>query len=142
MLLASSISICIFRLALPSPIASFPPPSISPSPSPSPDMHPSLAHWDQPAAASSKLPLKEPKQEQPKKPRHRHSPMQLAALNELYDKTEHPSLEDRTALAERLGMYVTMPALVPSGCPPIVDGHSPSSDGTQGDKDGQLVVSE
>ncbi|TFK87591.1 homeobox-domain-containing protein [Polyporus arcularius HHB13444] len=67
-------------------------------------MHPSLAHWDQPAAASSKLPLKEPKQEQPKKPRHRHSPMQLAALNELYDKTEHPSLEDRTALAERLGM--------------------------------------
>ncbi|KAI0720088.1 hypothetical protein C8T65DRAFT_736253 [Cerioporus squamosus] len=67
-------------------------------------MHPSLAHWDQPAAASSKLPLKDPKQEQPKKPRHRHSPIQLAALNELYDKTEHPSLEDRTALAERLGM--------------------------------------
>ncbi|KAK2461474.1 hypothetical protein APHAL10511_005937 [Amanita phalloides] len=40
----------------------------------------------------------------PKKPRHRHSPTQLAALNELFEKTEHPSLEQRIALAERLGM--------------------------------------
>ncbi|KAH9949395.1 homeobox-domain-containing protein [Amylocystis lapponica] len=40
----------------------------------------------------------------PKKPRHRHSAFQLAALNELYDQNEHPSLEDRTSLAERLGM--------------------------------------
>ncbi|KAI0756284.1 hypothetical protein C8Q80DRAFT_1093182 [Daedaleopsis nitida] len=63
-------------------------------------MHPSLALWDQPAAASSNM----PPAEQPKKPRHRHAPNQLAALNELYDKTEHPSLEERTALAERLGM--------------------------------------
>ncbi|KAG0707598.1 hypothetical protein DFH29DRAFT_896519 [Suillus ampliporus] len=39
-----------------------------------------------------------------KKPRHRHSPTQLAALNELYEKTEHPSLDDRTELAEKLGM--------------------------------------
>jgi hypothetical protein len=39
-----------------------------------------------------------------KKPRHRHSPTQLAALNELYDKNEHPSLDDRTDLAEKLGM--------------------------------------
>ncbi|EIW87142.1 hypothetical protein CONPUDRAFT_69445 [Coniophora puteana RWD-64-598 SS2] len=39
-----------------------------------------------------------------KKPRHRHSPAQLAALNELFDQNEHPSLEDRTELAERLGM--------------------------------------
>ncbi|TFK41900.1 hypothetical protein BDQ12DRAFT_696454 [Crucibulum laeve] len=39
-----------------------------------------------------------------KKPRHRHSPAQLAALNELYDKNEHPPLDQRTALAERLGM--------------------------------------
>ncbi|KAG6851353.1 hypothetical protein H0H93_005751 [Arthromyces matolae] len=44
-----------------------------------------------------------PKDKQ-KKPRHRHSPAQLAALNELFDKTEHPSLEQRSSLAERLGM--------------------------------------
>ncbi|PCH34080.1 homeobox-domain-containing protein [Wolfiporia cocos MD-104 SS10] len=42
--------------------------------------------------------------DQPKKPRHRHSAVQLAALNALYDKNEHPSLEERTSLAERLGM--------------------------------------
>ncbi|KAF8963856.1 hypothetical protein BDZ97DRAFT_1661033 [Flammula alnicola] len=41
---------------------------------------------------------------QNKKPRHRHSPLQLAALNELFDQNEHPPLEQRTALAERLGM--------------------------------------
>jgi hypothetical protein len=41
-----------------------------------------------------------------KKPRHRHSPAQLAALNELFDKDEHPSLELRCALAGRLGMSV------------------------------------
>ncbi|TBU62611.1 homeobox-domain-containing protein [Dichomitus squalens] len=70
-------------------------------------MHPSLPHslWDPPAAASSKMPPNQPlKADQAKKPRHRHAPHQLAALNELYDKTEHPSLEERTALAERLGM--------------------------------------
>ncbi|KAF8624219.1 hypothetical protein AX15_005985 [Amanita polypyramis BW_CC] len=39
-----------------------------------------------------------------KKPRHRHSPAQLAALNELFEKNEHPSLEQRIALAEQLGM--------------------------------------
>ncbi|KAF9451394.1 homeobox-domain-containing protein, partial [Macrolepiota fuliginosa MF-IS2] len=39
-----------------------------------------------------------------KKPRHRHSPAQLAALNELFDQNEHPPLEQRSALAERLGM--------------------------------------
>ncbi|EPQ60299.1 homeobox-domain-containing protein [Gloeophyllum trabeum ATCC 11539] len=44
--------------------------------------------------------------QQQKKPRHRHSAVQLAALNELYDKNEHPSLEDRTSLAKRLGMEV------------------------------------
>jgi len=41
-----------------------------------------------------------------KKPRHRHSPHQLAALNELFDLNEHPPLEQRSALAERLGMSV------------------------------------
>ena len=44
---------------------------------------------------------------QQKKPRHRHTPEQLAALNELFAKNEHPSLEERTALAERLGMCVS-----------------------------------
>ncbi|KAI8990612.1 hypothetical protein BD414DRAFT_507136 [Trametes punicea] len=67
-------------------------------------MHPSLAHWDQsPAAPSKPLPSKD-KADQQKKPRHRHSAFQLAALNELYEKNEHPSLEERTALAQRLGM--------------------------------------
>jgi hypothetical protein len=42
--------------------------------------------------------------EKPKKPRHRHSASQLAALNELYDRNEHPSLDQRTTLAEQLGM--------------------------------------
>ena len=41
-----------------------------------------------------------------KKPRHRHSPHQLAALNELFDLNEHPPLEQRSALAERLAMCV------------------------------------
>ncbi|OSD03338.1 homeobox-domain-containing protein, partial [Trametes coccinea BRFM310] len=77
-------------------------------------MHPSLAQWDQPPAASSKLsPPAAAKPtaaaaaavgDQQKKPRHRHSATQLAALNELYEKNEHPSLEERTALAQRLGM--------------------------------------
>ncbi|KAI6048039.1 hypothetical protein EDC04DRAFT_47785 [Pisolithus marmoratus] len=39
-----------------------------------------------------------------KKPRHRHSPTQLAALNELFEKSDHPSLDDRVELAEKLGM--------------------------------------
>ncbi|KAI5998063.1 hypothetical protein EDD15DRAFT_2386812 [Pisolithus albus] len=39
-----------------------------------------------------------------KKPRHRHTATQLAALNELFEKGDHPSLEDRVELAERLGM--------------------------------------
>ena len=41
-----------------------------------------------------------------KKPRVRHSEAQLAALNDLYDEDEHPALELRAALAQRLGMYV------------------------------------
>ncbi|PPQ77037.1 hypothetical protein CVT25_014854 [Psilocybe cyanescens] len=43
-------------------------------------------------------------QQQSKKPRHRHSPTQLAALNHLFDQNEHPPLEQRSALADRLGM--------------------------------------
>ncbi|KAI1793133.1 homeobox-domain-containing protein [Ganoderma leucocontextum] len=66
-------------------------------------MNPALSHslWDHLPPTSSKVPLKT---DQPKKPRHRHLPHQLVALNELYDKTEHPSLEERTTLAEQLGM--------------------------------------
>lgn len=73
-------------------------------------LHPSLANWDQPSAASSKLPSAKDRSDQAKKPRHRHSASQLAALNALYEKNEHPPLEDRTALAHRLGMYVPPPA--------------------------------
>ncbi|KAJ7092751.1 hypothetical protein C8R44DRAFT_750244 [Mycena epipterygia] len=39
-----------------------------------------------------------------KKPRHRHSPAQLAALNGLYEQTEHPTLNQRIALAQSLGL--------------------------------------
>ncbi|KIY46303.1 homeobox-domain-containing protein [Fistulina hepatica ATCC 64428] len=41
-----------------------------------------------------------------KKPRHRHSPAQIAALNELYEKNDHPELKARTELAEQIGMQV------------------------------------
>jgi len=39
-----------------------------------------------------------------KKPRNRHSPYQLAALNELYEQNDHPPLQERIALAERISM--------------------------------------
>ncbi|TRM61506.1 hypothetical protein BD626DRAFT_501251 [Schizophyllum amplum] len=41
-----------------------------------------------------------------KKPRHRHSPSQVAALKEVYEKNDHPPLEDRTQLAQKLGMQI------------------------------------
>ena len=43
-----------------------------------------------------------------KKYRHRHSPSQLAALNDLYHKSDHPPLDQRINLAERLGMLVLL----------------------------------
>ncbi|KAG5718697.1 Zinc finger homeobox protein 3 [Termitomyces sp. T112] len=52
----------------------------------------------------SDLPPTDVLKDKQKKPRHRHTPAQLAALNELFDKNEHPSLESRSSLAERLGM--------------------------------------
>ena len=101
-------------------------------------MHPSLARWDSPAPSPLDIPSKDPKADLPKKPRHRHAPYQLAALNELYEKTEHPSLEQRTALAERLHMYVpTVPLSL--RCPTASHPARPTSS-LQGDKDGQLVV--
>jgi hypothetical protein len=39
-----------------------------------------------------------------RKPRNRHSPDQLAALNRLYEEDDHPPLSKRVALAESLGM--------------------------------------
>ncbi|KAJ7254089.1 hypothetical protein B0H12DRAFT_571109 [Mycena haematopus] len=39
-----------------------------------------------------------------KKPRHRHSKSQLAALNSLYEQTEHPTLTERIALAQSIGL--------------------------------------
>ncbi|KAJ7038176.1 hypothetical protein C8F04DRAFT_1089811 [Mycena alexandri] len=42
-----------------------------------------------------------------KRGRHRHSPVQLAALNELWEETEHPSLAQRTALAASIGLPPT-----------------------------------
>lgn len=103
-------------------------------------MNPALphSHWDHFPPASSKVPLKN---DQPKKPRHRHLPHQLAALNELYDKTEHPSLEERTTLAERLGMYVNSSSGVAT-VPPLIPPTHDMVRLTQGDKDRQLVVSE
>lgn len=47
-----------------------------------------------------------------KKPRHRHSPSQLEQLNELFSRVEHPSLDERTSLAQRLGMCVSHMVLV------------------------------
>ncbi|KAJ7508606.1 homeodomain transcription factor [Mycena galericulata] len=48
-------------------------------------------------------PLKSPL-DKVKKPRHRHSAVQLAALNNLFDQTEHPTLIQRTELAQSLGL--------------------------------------
>lgn len=56
---------------------------------------------------SSSLPDIDSKPSQ-KKPRHRHSPAQLAALNVLFDQDDHPPLELRSALAKRLGMQVPL----------------------------------
>lgn len=102
------------------------PPSNTPPSSPPPAMMPSYHHsWtDSPPSVSASL--KEPhrlhqqpsssayhdSKDKPKKPRHRHSAYQLAALNELYDKDEHPPLEERTSLAERLGMSVSLSVLL------------------------------
>ncbi|KDQ63196.1 hypothetical protein JAAARDRAFT_29212 [Jaapia argillacea MUCL 33604] len=68
-------------------------------------MPPSYPSWPQSHPDTPDIPDSEPTtKDKQKKPRHRHSASQLAALNELYEKNEHPSLDERTALAERLGM--------------------------------------
>ncbi|KIM47568.1 hypothetical protein M413DRAFT_62953 [Hebeloma cylindrosporum] len=65
-------------------------------------MSPPFDSW----AADHSFPAKNqnPPSQPQKKPRHRHSPAQLAALNELFDQNDHPPLEQRTALAEHLRM--------------------------------------
>ncbi|KAF8203993.1 homeodomain transcription factor [Pholiota molesta] len=45
--------------------------------------------------------------QQSKKPRHRHSPVQLAALNELFDQNEHPPLDSALLLQIVLGCMET-----------------------------------
>lgn len=67
-----------------------------PSRVPPPPPHP-------PHPAAPTMPVK-PEEPKDKKPRIRHSEAQLAALNELYEANEHPSLEERADLADRLQM--------------------------------------
>jgi hypothetical protein len=43
-----------------------------------------------------------------KGPRHRHRPDQLEQLMALYERDDHPSLEDRTSLGQRIGMYTSL----------------------------------
>ncbi len=43
-------------------------------------------------------------EERRKKGRVRHLPHQTAALNEVFERTDHPSLQERTTLSKRLGM--------------------------------------
>ncbi|KAJ6601353.1 homeodomain transcription factor [Mycena vulgaris] len=45
-------------------------------------------------------------QDKPRAPRHRHSAVQLAALNSVYEQTAHPTLSQRTALAQSLGLEI------------------------------------
>lgn len=66
-------------------------------------MPPSSDPWNTPLTFPQNSLSTQPAQ-QNRKPRHRHSPAQLAALNDLFGKSEHPPLEKRTELAERLGM--------------------------------------
>jgi len=72
-------------------------------------MSPSPDSWNTPLvlpqnSLSTSVPPPAAQHQQNRKPRHRHSPAQLAALNDLFDKAEHPPLDQRTELAERLGM--------------------------------------
>lgn len=73
---------------------------------PLPAMDPAFSSW--PTGTTDHPPQYDSIKERQKKPRHRHSAFQLAALNQLYERNEHPSLEDRTNLAEKIGMYVVL----------------------------------
>jgi hypothetical protein len=69
-------------------------------------MDPAFSSW--PAGSTDRPPQPDSLRERQKKPRHRHSSIQLAALNQLYERNEHPSLDDRTNLAEKIGMYAIL----------------------------------
>ncbi|KAH9486332.1 Homeobox protein 10 [Psilocybe cubensis] len=67
-------------------------------------MSPPFDHWADSSPAPAAPAVQPNANQQSKKPRHRHSPSQLAALKHLFDQNEHPPLEQRSALADRLGM--------------------------------------
>jgi hypothetical protein len=69
-------------------------------------MDPAFSSW--PTGTTDLPPPSDSLRERQKKPRHRHSSFQLAALNQLYERNEHPSLDDRTNLAEKIGMYAIL----------------------------------
>jgi hypothetical protein len=71
------------------------------------------------------------------KGRNRHLPHQTDALNEVFERTEHPSLEERTDLAKRLGMWVVLFLPIP-----LCVRYSPSPIAFQGNQGRQLVVPE
>jgi hypothetical protein len=72
-------------------------------------MDPAFSSW--PTGTADHPPPSDSLRERQKKPRHRHSAFQLAALNQLYERNEHPSLDDRTNLAEKIGMYAILAPL-------------------------------
>ena len=94
-------------------------PLLPPFLSPLPTMEPAFSSW--PTGTSEHHSPIESLKERQKKPRHRHSAYQLAALNQLYERNEHPSLDDRTNLAEKIGMYAI---LVPLSFPLLYDSRS------------------
>ncbi len=96
-------------------------------------MEPAFSSW--PTGSTDPPPQLDSLKERQKKPRHRHSAVQLAALNQLYERNEHPSLDDRTTLAENIGMYAI---IAPSVFPLSYDSLYP----IKGDKDSECLVSE
>ena len=75
-------------------------------------MDPAFSSW--PTGTVNRPAQPDSLRERQKKPRHRHSAFQLAALNQLYERNEHPSLDDRTNLAEKIGMYaIFAPSVFP-----------------------------
>lgn len=90
----------------------------SPFPPLSQGLHPSLrSHRRSQSISSSPLDdtvLRRPRRSatpygsgaQPRTKRSRPEPFQLDALKQLYEHTTTPSIEERTALAQKIGMYV------------------------------------
>ncbi|KIL01064.1 hypothetical protein PAXRUDRAFT_22985 [Paxillus rubicundulus Ve08.2h10] len=89
------------------PKSALPPPAYTTAPESDQDNLPSKTPYDE--AKQPKRPAKSQDSDNAgkassKKPRHRHSTAQLAALNALFDRNGQPSLEERNELAENLGM--------------------------------------